>query len=233
MAAPNDERRSRTGRVAAAWKPLGIVAIVLVLVNLVGFDPIGRLREGLFGAERRPEAADTTLLSLKKTSQLRAATGKFAVPVYYGTEQDGVVHEILPDAFDGDSGVAIYEGSVDALVELKGLTTDDLEINRTDRSIVITVPEPVLTDPNIDEARSKVITQDRGLLTRLGDLFDDTPLRGKDDLDQVAVDELTKAARQSQLLETARTNTRDFLTALANRLGYDTVEVKFRDGERP
>ena len=219
--------------VAAAWKPLGIVAIVLVLVNLFGFDPVGRLRESLFGAEQRPEAAGTTLLSIRKTSELRAATGEFSVPVYFGTEQDGVIHEILPDAFDGDSGVAIYQGSVDALVELGGLTTDDLEINRTDRSIVITVPAPVLTDPNIDEQRSKVVTQDRGLLTRLGDLFDDAPLRGKDGLDRVATDELGKAAAESNLTATAKANTRDFLTALANRLGYDTVEVRFREPAAP
>ena len=144
--------------MSKVWKGLGLAAIVLVLINLVGFDPIGSLRDKLFGVDQRPEAAATTLLTIRRTTELRAATGEFSVPVYFGTEQDGVVHEVLPDAFDGNSGVAIYQGSVDAFVDLKGLTTDDLEINRTDRSIVITVPEPVLTDPNIDEARSKVIT---------------------------------------------------------------------------
>jgi hypothetical protein len=225
-----DASRSRVSKV---WKGLGLAAIVLVLINLVGFDPIGSLRDKLFGVDQRPEAAATTLLTIRRTTELRAATGEFSVPVYFGTEQDGVVHEVLPDAFDGNSGVAIYQGSVDAFVDLKGLTTDDLEINRTDRSIVITVPEPKLSEPNIDESKSKVITQDRGLMTRLGELFDDAPLKGRDELDDVAVEELVKAADESELRSTAEENTRDFLTALANRLGYEDVEVRFRPAAAP
>jgi len=225
--------RSRPGPVSRFWKPLGLVAIVLIVVNLIGFDPIGSLRDRLFGADQRPEAAGTTLLTIRRTSELRAATGEFSVPVYFGTEQDGVVHDILPDAFDANSGVAIYQGSVDAFVDLKDLTTDDLEINRTDRSIVITVPQPRLSKPNIDEDASKVITQDRGLMTRLGELFDDAPLQGKDDLDKVAVEELDRAAAESDLSGTAKDNTRDFLTALAKRLGYDDVEVRFRQAAEP
>lgn len=213
--------------VANFWKPLGLLAVVLVVINVAGFDPIGSIRDRLFGVDQRPEAAGTTLLSIKRTAELRAATGEFSVPVYFGTEQDGVVHEVLPDAFDGNSGVAIYQGSVDAFVDLQGLTTDDLDINRSERSIVITVPEPRLSSPNIDEAKSKVITQDRGLMTRLGELFSDTPLEGRDELDEVAVETLRQAAAESDLRQTAEENTRDFLTSLAKRLGYESVEVRF------
>lgn len=215
------------------WKPLGVVAILLVLVNLVGFDPIGNLRNWMFGVEERPEAARTTLVTIRRTAELRAATGEFSVPVYFGTEQNGFVKEILPDAFDANSGVAIYQGSIDAHVDLKGLTTDDLEINRTDRSIVITVPEPVLSDPNIDEKTSKIVTQNRGLFTRIGEFFTETPLRGRDALDEVAVEELQKAAEESELRETAKENTRDFLTALAKRLGYESVEIRFEAPPEP
>lgn len=212
---------------------MGLAAIVLVVINLVGFDPIGRLRDELFGADQRPEAAGTTLLTIRRTTEFRAANGEFSVPVYFGTEQDGVIHDILPDAFDANSGVAIYQGSVDAFVDLKGLTTDDLEINRSDRSIIITVPAPKLSKPNINQGKSKVITQSRGLMTRIGELFDDTPLKGKDELDDVAVKELTKAAAESDLSSTAEDNTRDFLTALAKRMGYDDVEVRFRGSATP
>lgn len=222
-------RRSPARLASRVWKPLGVAAIVLIGVNLLGFDPIGGLRDRLFGVEQRPAAADTTLLTLRRTTELRAATGEFSVPVYFGTEQDGLVHDILPDAFDGNSGVALYQGSVDALVDLEGLTTDDLEINRTRRSIVITVPPPVLSSPNIDESRSKVLTQNRGVMTRLGEFFDDKPLSGRDELDDVAVEELEKAAAESELSSTAEDNTRDFLTALAKRLGYDSVEVVFEE----
>lgn len=233
MPRSNGSGDASRSRVPGFWKGLGLVAIVLVVVNLVGFDPIGSIRDKLFGVDQRPEAAGTTLLTIRRTTELRAASGEFSVPVYFGTEQDGVVHDILPDAFDANSGVAIYQGSVDAFVDLKGLTTDDLEINRTDRSIIITVPEPTLSKPNIDESKSKVVTQDRGLMTRIGELFDDAPLKGKDELDDVAVEELIKAAAESDLSGTAEENTRDFLTALAKRLGYDDVEVRFREVAKP
>ena len=214
------------------WKRIGIAAVVLVIINLVGFDPIGSLRDRIFGVDQRPEAAATTLLSIRKTAELRSATGEFSVPVYFGTEEDGLLHDILPGAFDSNSGVAIYQGSVDAFVDLKGLTTDDLDINRTDRSIIITVPEPRLSDPNIDESKSKVITQSRGAFTRLGELFSDKPLSDREALDDVAVGEIIKAADESGLRDTAKENTRDFLTALANRMGYDDVEVRFRSAAK-
>ncbi len=230
---PDGARRSRPAQlVSKVWRPLGIGLIVLVIVNLLGFDPIGTLRDELFGVKERPEAADSTLLAIRRTAELRAATGEFSVPVYFGTEQDGVVHDILPDAFDANSGIAIYQGSVDAFVDLRGLTADDLDLNRSDRSITIRVPQPRLSEPNIDESKSKVVTQDRGLLTRFGEFFSSTPLRGKDDLDQTAVAALGKAAEESRLRATARDNARDVLTALVRKLGYEDVTVTF-ERERP
>lgn len=209
------------------WKGLGLLAVALIVVNLIGFDPIGGIRDRLFGVDQRPEAAATTLLSIRTTAELRAATGEFSVPVFFGTEQDGIVHDIVPDAFDANSGVAIYQGSVDAFVDLQDLTGDDLTINRSDRSIVIRVPGPRLSEPNINEERSKVITQSRGLMTRVGEFLGDKPLEGKDDLDRVAVEELKTAAEDSELRATAKRNAKDFLTALANQLGYDNVKVEF------
>ena len=78
------------------WKWLGIAAVVLVVANFTGFDPIGSLREGLFGLEQRPEAAAVTLAAIHKTSELRTASGEFSVPVTFGQEQSGAVHEVLP-----------------------------------------------------------------------------------------------------------------------------------------
>ena len=65
----------------------------------------------------------------------------------------------LADALDADSGVALYYGSVDALVDLKGLAEDDIVVDRSKRSITLRVPRPVLTKPNIDESRSTVVAQ--------------------------------------------------------------------------
>ena len=48
-----------------------------------------------------------------------------------------------------------------------------------------------------------------------------------------AVTALKKAARESDLPNMAEDNTRDFLTALAKRLGYEQVEIKFEDASAP
>lgn len=209
------------------WKvPAGALAL-LIVTNLAGFDPIGSLRESLFGIEDRPKAASTTLVSIKEVAELKVATGTFSVPVMFGEDQDGILKKVIPDAFDGNSGVAIYEGSVDAFVDLSSLTEDDIEIDRKNRSIVITVPEPELSDPNVDESRSQVVVQNRGVFTRVGEFFDDKPLSDREKLDDVAVEALVEAADQSNLAETARDNAETFLTDLAKNLGYDTVTVRF------
>ncbi|HBX78902.1 MAG TPA: hypothetical protein DEG43_14765 [Acidimicrobiaceae bacterium] len=220
-------------RVGGWWKWVAVGLGLLVGINLFGFDPIGSMRNSLFGVEQRPEAAKTTLVAIRKTADLRAATGEFSVPVYFGTEQDGLIHDIVPDAFDANSGVALYAGEVDALVDLSKLTSDDLDINRSDRSITLRVPEPRLSDPNLDESASKVITQDRGVFTRFGEFFDDAPLQGKDKLDQKAVAELRVAAQESELQETAKANATAFLTGLLENLGYDDITIEFVPNKKP
>ncbi len=233
--AHTNKLKSSTRATAFAAKLSTVIAIgliALVMLNLFNINPIGGLRDWIFGVDQKPEAADTTLLTLRATKDLRAATGEFSVPVYFGTEQEGLVHK-LPDALDGNSGIALYQGSVDAYVSLKGLEGEDLVIDRAQKTLSIRVPAPVLSDPNINEAKSKIVAQDRGLLTRIGDVFSSTPLAGKDELDTVAVEELRKAAQESNLAQTARETTTEFLTALGKRLGYETVTVEFVEPAQP
>ena len=47
--------------------------------------------------------------------------------------------------------------------------------------------------------------------------------------ERAAVEALTKAAQDSDLTEKAEQNAREFLTLLANRMGYDDVVVEFVD----
>lgn len=209
------------------WKVLGVAGAAVLVVNLFGINPLGWVTEPLFDDDDPPVAADTTLLSIVKRQDLRAATGEFSVPVYFGTEQNGLVKEIVPDAFDGNSGIAIYQGSVDAFVDFSGLTEDDLQVDSANRTLTITLPVPTLGRPNIDHEKSSVVSQNRGLLTRLGEMFGESPMEGKEKLDKTAVEEITKAALQSNLADTAQRNTRDFLKSLGEQLGYEKVTVKF------
>lgn len=208
------------------WKILGIAGAAVLIVNLFGVNPLGWVTSSWFEDDDPPAAADTTLLSIIRTRELRAASGEFSVPVYFGTEQNGI-REILPDALDANSGIFLYQGTVDALVDLRGLTEGDIEVDAANRSVRIEVPEPTLSRPNIDPSKSKIVSQNRGLLTRLGEIFSESPMAGREQLDEVAIEELTRAAQQSDLAGTARENAREFLTALLNELGYTDVEIEF------
>lgn len=208
------------------WKILGIAGAAVLIVNLFGVNPLGWVTSSWFEDDDPPAAADTTLLSIIRTRELRAASGEFSVPVYFGTEQNGI-REILPDALDANSGIFLYQGTVDALVDLRGLTEGDIEVDAANRSVRIEVPEPTLSRPNIDPSKSKIVSQNRGLLTRLGEIFSESPMAGREELDEVAIEELTRAAQQSDLAGTARENAREFLTALLNELGYTDVEIEF------
>lgn len=215
------------------WKVLGVAGAAVLVVNLFGINPLGWVTEPLFDDDDPPVAADTTLLSIVKRQDLRAATGEFSVPVYFGTEQNGLVKEIVPDAFDGNSGIALYQGSVDALVDLSGLAEDDIDIDPTTKRVTITVPDPVLSRPNIDPSKSTVVSQNRGILTRLGELFSESPMQGKDALDRLALEALTDAAIESNLADTARQSTRELLEALGRELGHSDVTVVFEKPQAP
>lgn len=215
------------------WKIVGIAGALVLVVNLFGVNPLGWVTSSIFGDDEPPKAADTTLLSIITTQDLRAATGEFSVPVYFGTEQNGWIKELLPDAFDANSGIVLYQGSVDAFVDLSGLTEDDLVIDETSKKVTITLPTPQLSRPNIDPEKSKVMSQNRGVLTRLGELFSESPMQGRTELDELAVDELTKAAIDSNLTETAQDNAEAFISSLVAELGYDDVTIVFEAPDEP
>lgn len=215
------------------WKIFGVAGAVVIVLNLGGINPLDWTNLSFFGDDDPPAASDTALLSIVKRQDLRAATGEFSVPVYFGSEQNGLVKEIVPDAFDSNSGIALYQGSVDALVDLSGLTDGDIAADPSTKKVTITVPEPVLSRPNIDPSKSKVVAQNRGILTRLGELFSESPMQGKDALDELAIERLTEGAHESNLIETARESTRDLLVALGLELGYTDVTVVFEKPQAP
>ncbi|HNQ07351.1 MAG TPA: DUF4230 domain-containing protein [Tetrasphaera sp.] len=210
-----------------AWVPLAVVAAAVLAMAILFAGPLATLRDALFG-ESTPKPGDTTLLEIRKTAELRAATGSYSVPVYFGMDEHGV-NKVIPDIFDANSGVAIYQGSIDALIDLRGLTDSDIKADKAAGTLTLTVPPPTLTTPNIDESRSKVVAQNRGIGTRVNDFFAGTPLEQRQALDQAAVQALQQAAAESGLEQTARDNGRDFLTALGHNLGYPTVTVVYRD----
>ena len=195
-----------------------VVVVILAISKLLGFLPT---LENPFGTDEVDRSQPAVLQALEDVSRYEAATGNFSVLV--DVEDDA---RLLPDFLQGERTVFAAVGTVDASVDFSGLDEDAVEISPDGKSVRITLPPAALSDPRVDPAESRVVSQDRGLLDRIGSVFTDTPT-GERDLYLLAEDDLRGAAAASDLKARAEENTRTFLETLLRSLGFTDVTVVF------
>ncbi|MDO5500968.1 MAG: DUF4230 domain-containing protein [Propionibacteriaceae bacterium] len=219
------EERRRDPRLVAAFAAIVVLLLVLLLRSL---DPFG-----WFGDPAPEEvpvgaaAGDVTLLEIREAADLQVATGRFSVPVIVDAPPRSGLRERLPEFVDGERIVAIYQGDVNATIDLRGLGAEGVTADPVARTITLRVPEPRLSSPAIDHEKSQIVSHTRGIVQRLEDAAGEGVLLVKEDLDREAVSAIAQAAEDSNLRETGRTNGRHFLTALCQRLGYEQVTIEF------
>jgi hypothetical protein len=113
---------------------------------------------------------------------------------------------------------------VDATVDFSVLGTDAVTVDG--QTVHVTLAPPSYGKAVVDPTRSEVIDRDRGLFTRVGDLFgDDT--NNERDLYVRAAEKLDAAAKESELRDRAERSTTLMLEGLLGRLGYSDVRVTF------
>lgn len=210
---------------------IAVAVAVALLVALVvrSLDPFGWFVPA--AEQSRAAAGDVTVLEIRETAELKAATGTFSVPVVIDAEKTGL-RSRLPDFVDGESIVAIYQGDVDATIDLGGLTEAGVVADPQARTITVRVPAPVLSRPSIDHDKSRIVSHSRGIVQRVDDALGDGSLAVKEQLDAAAVDAIARAAAESDLSQTARTHGTQFLTLLCQRLGYEHVTIEYADPPR-
>jgi hypothetical protein len=81
----------------------------------------------------------------------------------------------VPSALAGERVQFVGIGTVDAVVDFSTLGTGAVQIGDDGKSVVVTLPSPSVQDPVLDHEQSHVMNRDRGLLNRIGGLFDDNP----------------------------------------------------------
>ena len=92
----------------------------------------------------------------------------------------------------------------------------------------ITLPAPHLSEPRVDLRRSRVVDTDRGLIDRVGDLFEDDANKERDLL-VLAEQRIERAAHENPaLLRLAERNTRAMLTGMLSGLGFERITIRFR-----
>jgi hypothetical protein len=150
---------------------------------------------------------------IKELDQLATVRWTESVPVTRETGGD-----ILHRLFSGEKVIMIATGKVEAGVDLGDIDKDQVSVNGD--SVTIDLPEPEILSASLDEERTRVYDRD----------FSPLNIRPDDDLVEVArlqaVEKITDAARENEILDTAEHNAEDSVRTFVTTLGFE--EVRFR-----
>jgi hypothetical protein len=208
----------RTGLGILATASLVLIALGLLALVLVGllnvWDP--------FGTTTVDRSGPAVLQRIRTLEEFTAAEATFTQDV--DLENDS----FLPGFIKGERVTAIVTGSVRATVDFGELGPNSIKVSDDGTSIQITLPDPQLSDPEIDEGSARVVSRDRGIVDRIEDVFsgnptDDTPVYKE------AEKKLEAAASQSDVIDQARTNTEQWLRTFLGAAGFEKVEINWAE----
>ena len=206
---------SRLVVVAAAV----VLGVVLLSTAIPGFPDLNP-----FDTETKDRSQPAVLRSIERLTEYRAATANLEVIV--DVEEDG----ILPGFLQGEKTLLVAAGRVDASVDFRNLGRRGLQVSEDRRSVTITLPAARLQEARVDLDRSRVFDRDRGLLDRIGSVFQDNPSNERELLILAERKLEAAAAADRGVLQAAERNTRAMLESLMRGLGFERVTVRF---ERP
>lgn len=203
------------------------VRIVLLLVAATVVFVGGLASAGILGA-RLPFQSTTIdrsqpalLKSIQDISQYHAAVGNFEVVLDYEKDVDWV-----PDFIAGERSLFIAAGTVNAFVDFSGLADGDLTLSDDGASAQIRLPAAQLDKPNLDQDRTYLFSQKRGVINRVNDALSPPDQR---ELYQLAEEKMMLAAEESELVKQAEQNTRAMLIGMFDALD---IEVTITEGGR-
>ena len=194
---------------------LGAIALCLLGLLVVGV----LFLVNPFGDETVDRSGPTVLERIRKLEEFTAAEGTFTQDVDLETDA-----KYLPDFLKGERVTALVTGTVRATVNFAELDEGAIQVDESTNTIRLTLPEPALSDADIDESSARIVSRNRGIVDRFDDFFsanptDDAPLY------QAAEKKVEAAAKTSDLVEQGRQNTEDWLTTFLQAAGFENVEI--------
>lgn len=195
------------------------------LIGLVGFAGLGVA--GLFDITlpfqtRTTDRSQPVLLkSIQDISQFHAAVGNFEVVLDVERDVDWV-----PGFIAGERSLMVAAGTVNAYVDFSGLAERDLTLSVDGKSVEIRLPDAKLDKPNLDLDRTRLFSQERGLVNRTVGAIS---VQDQSELYKLAEQKLVSAAEKSELAKQAEGNTRAMLTGMFKSLD---IEVTFTNDAR-
>ncbi len=203
------------------WRYLAALLVTVVLLVVGGrlawswLNPMG---------EQTIDRSQPVLLeSIKDLSRFVGATGSFQVVV--DLEKDA---NFLPDAAKGSRTLFVGAGGVDAYTDFSGLAKDAVTVSEDRTQVTVRLPRAQLEKPSLDNSRSYVFAQQRGLLDRVEDFLSGSP-GDQRELYLLAEKKISEAAVASDLRARGDANTRTMLEGMLKSLGFSKVTVKFAD----
>jgi hypothetical protein len=199
----------------------GLVALLIVMglgLKLVGLWPSFH---NPFGSKTTERSQPTLLLSIQDLARFEAATGNFQVII--DVQKD---RKFIPDVIFNDRTLFVAAGSVDAYVDFSNIGSGAIKDSADHKTAEIHLPAPALEPANLDQAKSYVYAEQRGLWNRITSVFSNDPNKMQE-LYKYGVQKINDAAVQSDLAKRAQENTRKMLEQLLRSLGYTTVTIVF------
>ena len=196
---------------------IGLAAGALIAIVL-----LVRAIPNIFSTTEVERDHSVVLAELQDLSRFVAATGRFQTII--DIEEDA---DYLPDFVKGERVIYVAEGDVEGYVEFGALDDDAVTVSEDGSTITVRIPEPRLTEADLDADKSYVAARDRGLLDRIEDAVTSGSPTDDQDLIRRAEDKLGEAAAESDIEELARANTEAFLEGLLGAAGFDEVVVVF------
>ena len=201
-------------------KFLGGVALVagLLVAAVVGFQ----LLHSPFTTVTKDHSPPPVLTELRDLSDFHAAQAQFEVTL--DLEKDV---KYVPSAIAGERVQFIGIGTVDAVVDFGSIGAGAVQMSDDNKSVVVTLPGPYAMDPVLDHKQSHVMNRDRGLLNRLGGIFNDNPT-SEASLYDAAMGKMADAAAQTDLIQRAQEHTTFVLTGMLKSMGFEKIDIVFQ-----
>ncbi|MGW4662429.1 DUF4230 domain-containing protein [Streptosporangium sandarakinum] len=196
-----------------------LAGVVVTLAIVAGAAWLVWTRLNPFGENSIDRSQPALLQSIHDLSRFEAATGNFQIIV--DLEKDAA---FLPDAVKGSRTLFVGAGGVDAYVDFGGLSSGALTVSPDRKEVTVKLPHAQLEKPNLDNGRSYVYAQQRGLFDRVQDFLSSSPADQRE-LYQLAEKKIAEAAQASDLRDRADQNTKAMLQGMLGGLGFEKVTV--------
>jgi Protein of unknown function (DUF4230) len=195
------------------------LSLNLVMNGLAGLNPF---KNGLIQQRTIDRSGPAVLKAVTDLGTLQSASGYYEIVIDVEKSVDN-----LPSFLAGRRVLFVAAGTVDATVDLRGLSAGSVTVDGSRTRATVRLPKPRLSQPSLDLKRSYVFDEQRGLIDRIRDAVSGSP----DDQRQLytlATQRLTQAAQANdELVNRAEANARSVLQGLLRPLGFTDVTVTF------